>query len=96
MTVYAHARSYHHHLRSLYHRPLTYKPKRAKDQEKMILVLASTNLPFRYWPNPAQRQVDRDSHDANDPEDLMVVLVVVAEYDGKDDAAQVTRRAGDA
>lgn len=26
----------------------------------------------------------------------MVILVVVAEYDGKDDAAQVTRRAGDA
>lgn len=47
-------------------------------------------------PDPAQRQIDGDGHDADDPEDFCVVLVVVAEDDGEDDAAEVSRRAGDA
>lgn len=63
---------------------------------KKDLLSAATNLPLGDRPNPAQRQVDGDGHDPDDPKHLPVILVVVAEDDGEDDAAQVTRRTGDA
>lgn len=57
-----------------------------------------TNLPLGDGPDPAERQVDGNSHHADDPEHARVILAVVAENDGEDDAAQVAssaRAAGD-
>lgn len=54
----------------------------------------SPNLPLGNRPDPAERQIDRDGNDADDPEHLAVVLAVVAEDDGEDDAAKVSRGAG--
>ncbi len=58
----------------------------------------STNLPFRNRPNPAQRQIDHNSNDANDPNGLLIIRALVPEDDGEDDTAEVTnaaRAAGD-
>lgn len=52
--------------------------------------LATTNLPLGYRPDPTQTQINRNRHDANDPEHLCVILVIVAEDDGKHDTAQVS------
>ncbi len=52
-----------------------------------------TNLPLGNRPDPAQRQIDRNGNDANDPNRLLIILALVPEYDGEDDAAQVARRA---
>ncbi len=52
------------------------------------------NLPLRDGPDPAEPQVDRDGNDANDPKHLAVVLAVVAEDDGEDNTAEVSRGTG--
>lgn len=54
------------------------------------------NLPLRDGPDPAEPQVDGDGDDANDPKHLAVVLAVVAEDDGEDNTAEVSRGTGTA
>lgn len=57
-----------------------------------------TNLPLRDRPDPAQRQVDDDGNDANDPNGLLIIRALVPEDDGEDDATHVAdtaRAAGD-
>lgn len=39
--------------------------------------------------DPAERHIDGDGHDADDPKHLVVVLAMVPEDDGEDDAAEV-------
>lgn len=51
--------------------------------------LMPAHLSLRDRPNPAQRQVDHDGDDADDPDGLFVILALVPEDDGEDDAAQV-------
>lgn len=61
-------------------------------------ILMPPNLPLRNRPDPAQCQVDRNGNDADDPKHLAIVLAVVTEDDGEDNAAEVacgTRAAGD-
>lgn len=53
-----------------------------------------TNLSLRDRLDPAEGQIDRNSHDANDPNDLVVAGAVVAEDDCEDDAAEVSGAAG--
>ena len=52
-------------------------------------------LTFRYGTNPTQAQIDSDSNDSDDPEHLAIVFAVVAEDDGEDDAAKVSRCTSD-
>ena len=52
-----------------------------------------TNLPLWNGSDPAQGQIDRNGNDTNDPDRLLVILALVPEADGKDDAAQITRTA---
>ena len=64
--------------------------EKSKEKNKHLM---PTNLPFRNRPDPAQGQVDRDGNDADDPNGLLVILALVPEDDGEDDAAQVARGA---
>ena len=59
-------------------------------QQNPKLFLAATNLALRDRPDPDKRTVQRNHYYSNDPEDLRVVCLVVAEDDGKDDAAKVS------
>ena len=43
--------------------------------------------------DPAQRQIDGNGHDANNPDGLLVICPLVPEDDGEDDTAQVPRAA---
>ena len=52
-----------------------------------------TNLAFRNGSDPAQRQVDANGDDADDPDGLLVIRPLVPEDDGEDDAAEVSRPA---
>ena len=51
--------------------------------------LMPTNLALWNGPNPAERQVDHDGNDADDPDGLFIIGAHVAEDDGEDDAAEV-------
>ena len=57
------------------------------------LFLVTADLPLGDGSDPAEREVDGDGYDADDPEHLAVVFAVVAEDDGEDDAAEVARSA---
>ena len=59
-------------------------------------ISSSTNLTLRDRSDPCNTQVDRNVHDAGDPEYSRVVSPVVAEDDSKDDATEVACRAGEA
>lgn len=52
------------------------------------------NLTPRNGSNPAQGEVNSHGHDADDPKHLAVILAVVTENNGEDDAAEIARRAG--
>ena len=60
----------------------------------LLSLLVPSDLALGDGPDPAEREVDDDGNDADDPKHLAVVLAVVAEDDGEDDAAKVTRSAG--
>ena len=53
----------------------------------------TTNLPLGDGSDPAQRKVNSNSHDANNPKHFGVVLVVIPEDDSKDDASKIARSA---
>ena len=52
-----------------------------------------TNLPLWNGLDPAQREIDSNSNDANDPNRLLVMRALVPKDNGKDDAAQISRTA---
>ena len=72
--------------------------KNCSKTEKEIKLKKSspTNLTLRDRSDPCNTQVDRNVHDAGDPEYSRVVSPVVAEDDSKDDATEVACRAGEA
>ena len=53
--------------------------------------LMPTNLPLWNGSDPAQRQIDRNRNDADDPNRLLVILPLIPEYDREDDAAEIAR-----
>jgi hypothetical protein len=77
--------------RYLDNRRLLENRKEEKDKSR----LATTDLAFRNWLDPDERQVQHDVDYANDPEHLCVVCLVVAEDDGEDNTTEVTSRADD-
>ena len=57
-----------------------------------------TNLALRNRPNPTQRQINRNSNNANNPNRLLIIRPLVPENNREDDPAQVAntpRAAGD-
>ena len=52
-----------------------------------------TNLALWNGPDPAQRQIDRNGNDTDDPNRLLVILALVPENDREDDAAEIARPA---
>lgn len=48
-----------------------------------------TNLPLRNRSDPAQRKINGNSHNPNNPKHLLVILVIVSENDGEDDTTQI-------
>ena len=48
-----------------------------------------TDLPLWNRSDPAQRQIDRNRDDADDPNRLLVILPLIPEYDREDDAAEI-------
>ena len=52
-----------------------------------------TNLPLGNGSDPAQGQIDRNGNDTNDPDRLLVILALIPEDDGEDDAAEIARAA---
>jgi len=58
-----------------------------------ILTTADLALGKRLYPH--EHAVERNDHDANDPENLRIVRLVIAEDDGEDDTTKVTSRAND-
>lgn len=53
----------------------------------------SCHLTSRYRPNPRNSQIGRDGNDPDYPERARVVRAIVPEYDGEDDASEVTHSA---
>ena len=53
--------------------------------------LMPTNLPLRNGSDPAQRQIDRNRNDADDPNRLLVLLALIPEDDREDDATEIAR-----
>ena len=49
------------------------------------------NLPLWNGSDPAQGQIDRNGNDADNPDGLLVILALIPEDDGEDDAAEVAR-----
>ena len=58
-------------------------------------ILTTANLALGKRPYPHKHAVECNDHDANDPENLRIVRLVVAEDDGEDDTTKVTSRAND-
>lgn len=56
-------------------------------------ILTTANLALRKRPHPHEHAVERNDHDANDPENLRIIRLVIAEDDGENDATKVTSRA---
>ncbi len=54
------------------------------------------NLAFWNGSDEAHGHTDGDVHNADDPKHLAVLSAVVSEYNGEDDASEVSRRAGEA
>ena len=54
----------------------------------------TTNLSLGNWSDPAQGHVDGDGDDTDDPEDLRIVVAVVTEDDGEDDASKIANSTG--
>ena len=50
-----------------------------------------TNLPLWNRSDPAQRQIDRNRNDADDPNRLLVILPLISEYDREDDATEIAQ-----
>ena len=55
----------------------------------------TTDLTLRNRSDPAQRQIDTDSHNPNNPKHLAVVLAIVPEDDSEDDPTEIAGRARD-
>jgi hypothetical protein len=53
--------------------------------------LTTTDLPPRNRPDPDKREVEYNYNYAHDPERARIVRAIVAEDDGKDDTAEITR-----
>ena len=60
--------------------------KRLPDPQETLM---PTNLPLWNGLDPAQRKVNRNSNDANDPNRLLIIRALVPEDDCEDDAAQI-------
>ena len=55
--------------------------------------LSAANLPFGNRLDPAQRQINANRHNANNPKHLRVILAIIPKNDGKHDTPQIPRRA---
>lgn len=53
----------------------------------------TTDLPFGYRSNPDKGEIKYDDYYTHDPERARIVRAIVAEDDGKDDAAEIARSA---
>lgn len=79
-----------------YNNPLRSRTPRQFSLISTRFFLPPTKLSFRYWPYPADREVDANGNDTNDPKHLSVCLPIVPENDGKYDATKVACRACEA
>lgn len=70
--------------------------KNNNTEKRSITVSSTTNLALGNWPDPQQDTVQSDDHYTDDPEDLCVVCLVIAEDDGEDDATKVAGCTNDA
>ena len=56
---------------------------------------ATADLALGNGLDPCDTQIESDGHDADNPDDLSVVLAIVPEDDGEDDASQISTRSSD-
>ena len=68
-------------------------PSLPEPKKKNGVFSSSANLALGNRLDPAQREVDGNGHDANDPNRLLVIRPMIAEDDGEDDAAEIARAA---